>query len=120
MQVTTFQLKNNFAELMIRVSSNKRIEIVYVYAKNQNPQSQIAADKLLKKVLNFNCRKCNGCQKKTGCEYKRFFATNIFETHWHYFEQNGFTTIIESITSYPDENDDEITIKIASFIKIID
>ena len=115
MQVKTFQSKNNAAELMIRIYFNKTIEIAYIDDKEQNPQSQIAADTLLKKVLNFNCKKCNECQEKTGCEYKYFYAKNIFEKHWFYFEQNKFIKTIESTTSYPDENDKKIIVKIANF-----
>ena len=119
MHATTFRSKNNAAELMIRIYFNKTIQIVYIDDKDQNPQSKIAADQLLKKVLSsYNCKKCDGCQKKTGCEYKEFYAKNMFEKYWFYFTQNGFTKTEEKknrTISYPNENDEEIIIKIANF-----
>jgi len=123
MQTKTFHAENGVAaELLMRAYSNGTIEIVYVYAKNQNSNSKKEVNKLFKKALSYKCGQCDECKKKADCIFifKTFYAKNIFETYWHYFEQNKFTKTKEGTTSYPDENDDEITIKIANFEKIID
>ncbi len=118
MQTIILQSDNKAAELLMRIYSNQTIEIVYIDDKDQNKQSIEGAKQLLKKVFCY--------------DYKKICAKNIFEKHWFYFTNNGFTKIEkkkkktisdanksdEENTSYPNENDEEIIIKIANF-KII-